>query len=138
MALDWQALPIPPGRTDFHDTLKEYGGLWSFDSGAMTKVSNQYAAMPSLHCAWATWCTLALWPIFRRRWARALLVIYPFVTVLCIIVTGNHFWLDAIGGLLALAVGWQFGNWFEDINQQRLHHGAPAADAVRETVSSVD
>jgi membrane-associated phospholipid phosphatase len=132
------AITDPPGTTDFHDTLKEYGGLWSFDSGAMTKVSNQYAAMPSLHCAWATWCALALWPIFRRRWARTLLVIYPFVTVLCIIVTGNHFWLDAIGGLVTLAVGWQFGNWFEDINQQRLRRGAVVPDDVRETVASVD
>ena len=110
-----------PGETDFHDTLGEFGGLWSFDSGAMTKVSNQYAAMPSLHSAWATWCTLALWPIVRKRWLRGLLVLYPIVTVLCIIVTGNHFWLDAVGGLVVLALGWQFGNWFEDLNQRRLN-----------------
>ena len=35
----------------FVDTLEVYGGPWSFDSGAMQKVSNQYAAMPSLHIA---------------------------------------------------------------------------------------
>jgi membrane-associated phospholipid phosphatase len=124
------AVKDPPGNTDFHDTLKEFGGLWSFDSGAMTKVSNQYAAMPSLHCAWSTWCTLALWPIFRRRWARGLLVAYPLLTVLCIVVTGNHFWLDAIGGLVTLAVGWQFGNWFEDLNQRRLRRQRPHSNAA--------
>jgi membrane-associated phospholipid phosphatase len=109
-----------PGNTDFHDTLAEVGGLWSFDSGAMTKVSNQYAAMPSLHCAWSTWCALALWPIVRRKWLRRLLVLYPVVTVICIIVTGNHYWLDAIGGLVTLGAGWLCGNVFEDWNQARI------------------
>jgi PAP2 superfamily len=109
-----------PDSTDIHDTLKEFGSLWSFDSGGISRVSNQYAAMPSLHCAWATWCTLALWPLVRKRWARVLLVGYPLLTVLCIIVTGNHFWLDAIGGLATLGSGWWFGNVFEDINQKRL------------------
>ena len=40
----------------FVDTLAEYGGPWSFDSEAMASISNQYAAMPSLHIGWATWC----------------------------------------------------------------------------------
>ena len=128
-----------PGRTAFHDTLKEAGGLWSFDSGAMTKVSNQYAAMPSLHSAWSTWCALALWPIVRRRWMKGLLVLYPIVTVLCIIVTGNHYWLDAVGGLVTLGLGWFCGNVFEDWNQRRLARRAPsrAASAV-EAVPDLD
>jgi membrane-associated phospholipid phosphatase len=110
-----------PGDTDFHDTLKEVGGTWSFDSGTMTKLSNQYAAMPSLHCAWALWCSSGLWPMGRRRrWLRYLLTIYPVMTVLCIIVTGNHYWLDALGGAVTLAVGWLCGNLFEDWNQRRL------------------
>jgi membrane-associated phospholipid phosphatase len=120
-----------PGRTEFHDTLKEVGGLWSFDSGAMTKVSNQYAAMPSLHSAWSTWCALALWPIARRRWAKGLLVLYPVATVLCIIVTGNHYWLDAIGGLLTLAMGWLCGNTFEDWNQRRITRRALVAHTTQ-------
>ena len=49
------------GCTDsnFVDTLQRFGGLWSFDSGTMQSISNQYAAMPSLHFAWSTWCWLA-------------------------------------------------------------------------------
>ena len=55
------------GPFGFHDTLAEVGGLWSFDSGTVAKISNQYAAMPSLHIGWSTWCTCALWPLVRRR-----------------------------------------------------------------------
>ena len=40
----------------FVDTLAEYGGPWSFDSEAMASISNQYAAMPSLHIGWSAWC----------------------------------------------------------------------------------
>src|SRR5262249_54182060 len=54
---------MPPRLVDgyglhygFVDTLQKFGGLWSFDSGTMAKISNQYAAMPSLHFAWSSWC----------------------------------------------------------------------------------
>ena len=55
-----------PHSYGFVDTLQKVGGLWSFDSGAMSKVSNQYAAMPSLHFAWSSWCALVLVPTLRR------------------------------------------------------------------------
>jgi hypothetical protein len=86
----------------FVDTLAKYGGSWSFGSGAMQKVSNQFAAMPSLHIAWSMWCTLAVYPSCRRRWTRALAIAYPVATLLCIVVTANHFVLDAVGGLVIL------------------------------------
>ena len=41
-----------PDAYGFVDTLRVYGGLWSFESGPVAQVSNQYAAMPSLHFAW--------------------------------------------------------------------------------------
>jgi hypothetical protein len=113
---DAQGLP-PFG---FVDTLAEYGGLWSFDSGTMKEISNQYAAMPSLHIAWATWCALALWPLVRRRWARVLLVLYPVATLFCIVVTANHFWLDGIGGLMALGVGYLLGSSLDRWNRRRV------------------
>ena len=97
------------GPFGFEDTLAEVGGLWSFDSGTMAKISNQYAAMPSLHIAWSTWCTCALWPLTRRRWIRVLLVLYPLATLFCIVVTANHYFLDAVGGLVCLAVGYVAG-----------------------------
>ena len=88
----------------FVDTIKEFGGPWAFDSGPGSKLTNQYAAMPSLHIGWSTWCAFGLWPIARKLWMRLALLIYPSVTMLCIIVTGNHFWIDGVGGLLVFAV----------------------------------
>ncbi len=86
------------------DTLVSPGGLWSFESGTMETISNQYAAMPSLHIAWSTWCAIALFPVLARRWSRVAIVLYPMITLFAIIVTANHFWIDAAGGLLALGV----------------------------------
>ena len=73
------------------------------------RISNQYAAMPSLHIGWSTWCALAMWQLTRKRWARVLIVLYPVVTLFCIVVTANHYWIDAVGGLLALGVGYLIG-----------------------------
>ena len=89
----------------FVDTLARYGGSWSFDSHTMQKVSNQFAAMPSLHVAWSLWCTAALYPRCKRRWTKALAIAYPIVTLLCIVITANHFFLDAAGGLLIFGLG---------------------------------
>ncbi len=89
----------------FVDTLAEYGGLWSFDSGRMAEISNQYAAMPSLHIAWAAWCFVAMAPVVRHDHTKVLLALYPFATLFVIVVTANHFWIDAIGGIMALGAG---------------------------------
>jgi hypothetical protein len=95
-----------PSHYGFVDTLRAFGGLWSFDSGTMQKISNQYAAMPSLHFAWSSWSALVLLPGARRPWLKGLLVAYPFATLFAIVVTANHFWLDAAGGALVLTVGY--------------------------------
>jgi len=95
----------------FVDTLDEVGGLWSFDSGTMQQVSNQFAAMPSLHIGWAAWSACVLVPQLRRRWSRALAIAYPFLTLFCIIVTANHFWLDGVGGLVVFGAGFLLSAW---------------------------
>jgi hypothetical protein len=97
------------GSYGFVDTLRHVGGLWSFDSGAMSDLSNQYAAMPSLHFGWSMWCCIALVPTFRSRIVRGLLIVYPWVTLFAIIVTANHYWLDALGGAWVLLVGYFLG-----------------------------
>jgi hypothetical protein len=102
-----------PHSYGFVDTLRTYGGLWSFDSGAMQKVSNQYAAMPSLHFAWSMWCCLVFLPALRRPWARALCIAYPVCTLFAIVVTANHYWLDAAGGALCLGAGVLVGTWWD-------------------------
>jgi hypothetical protein len=97
----------------FVDTLAEVGGLWSFDSGTMQKISNQYAAMPSLHAAWALWSVLVLWPMLRRRWVRVLVVAYPVATLFAIVVTANHYWIDAAGGVAVLGVAYLLASAWE-------------------------
>ena len=53
-------------------------------------------AMPSLHIGWATWSAIALWPLLpplvaARRRAR----LPADDSLLVIIVTANHYWIDA-------------------------------------------
>lgn len=104
----------------FVDTLSVYGGPWRFDSKEVASISNQYAAMPSLHIGWSTWCALAVWPLLRRRWTRVAVLLYPLATLFCIIVTANHYWLDGGGGLLAFSVGALIGWGSHRLNQNRL------------------
>jgi hypothetical protein len=114
------------------DTVAEYGGWASFGSDEMAAVSNQYAAMPSMHIGWSTWCALVLASLARRRWVRALAIAYPFVTLFDIIVTGNHYWIDGLGGLACLGVGYAVSlyatRWFESrFGPARRGGGAEAA-----------
>ena len=104
----------------FVDTLEEFGGPWDFSSGAVARASNQYAAMPSLHIGWASWCAFGMWPLMRRRWQRAAVLLYPAFTLFTIVVTANHYWLDGLGGLLTLGVAFLLGNWLHRRNQLRL------------------
>jgi len=104
----------------FVDTITSYGGPWTFNKGPGATLSNQYAAMPSLHIGWASWCAFGLWPLTRKRWMRAALFIYPAITLFCIIVTANHFWLDGVGGLIVFGVGFAIGTTLHNLNQRRL------------------
>ena len=104
----------------FDDTVEIFGGPLHFNKGAAAKLSNQYAAMPSLHIGWSTWCVFALWPITKKRWQRIALFLYPMLTLFCIIVTANHFWLDGLGGLIVFGVGYVLGTQLHRWNHRRL------------------
>ena len=93
----------------FIDTMAEYGGLWSFDSGLMESLSNQYAAMPSLHFAWALWSWLAIRRHLESRTSRIAIASYPIWTLFAILVTANHYWIDAVGGAAVLGVAYCLG-----------------------------
>jgi len=95
-----------PARYGFVDTLSTVGGLWSFSSGPVARLSNQYAAMPSLHVAWALWCALAAGCLLRRRLARVPLALYPLATWLCVIVTANHYITDTVMGALTVVASY--------------------------------
>lgn len=96
---------LMPDSFGFVDTLARFPTLWSFDSGAAARLSDQYAAMPSLHFAWALWCTAAAWPALSRRRSRAAMLAYPSVTLIVVVATANHFFLDVVMGALTLAAG---------------------------------
>lgn len=104
----WPLMPprLLPGTYGFVDTMARYPTFWSFNSGTMQSVSNQFAAMPSLHFAWALFCACALLPRVQWRPARWALVAYPVLTVVAIVITGNHYWLDAAGGAVVFALGY--------------------------------
>src|SRR6266581_3202836 len=96
--------PVAPPRLlpagfGFVDTLRA-GGSGHLESGLINTAGDQYASMPSLHVAWAVWCALALYPMFRHWALRALVVAYPVMTTLVVVATGNHFFLDAVAGTL--------------------------------------
>jgi membrane-associated phospholipid phosphatase len=94
---------LPPGY-GFEDTLRVVGGIWNFDKGPVNELSNQYAAMPSLHAAWSAWCAAALASVIRPWWGKVAVWLYPASTVFAIVVTANHYFADAIAGLLLVAV----------------------------------
>lgn len=101
----WQLPVAPPRMLDgFTDVVASTHAFGSWHTGALASQANQLAAMPSLHMAWAGWCALALWRISERRRVRALALIYPCLTALAVLATGNHFVLDIVAGLLVLAL----------------------------------
>lgn len=89
----------------FVDTLDRFGGLWSYQSPVAKAVANPFAAMPSLHFGWALWCGIVFAVLARHRWSRAFAVLYPLITLFAIVVTANHYFLDAAGGVLVLLGG---------------------------------
>jgi PAP2 superfamily protein len=98
--------PVAPPRMlpGFVDVVASTHAIGSWHTGALASQANQLAAMPSLHIAWAVWCTVVVWRISSRRWLRAIAGVYPCVTSFAVLATGNHFVLDILGGLATIAV----------------------------------
>jgi hypothetical protein len=102
--------PLAPPRLmtggDFIDTVLVHQTWGSMASGDLKNMSNQYAAMPSMHIGWSLWCGLTLFALASVPWVRVLGLLYPAATLVVIVATANHFWLDAVGGILCLAFGY--------------------------------
>ncbi|MFG3205044.1 bifunctional glycosyltransferase 87/phosphatase PAP2 family protein [Streptomyces sp. NPDC048192] len=75
------------------------------DYGTLTALTNQYAAMPSLHFGWALWCGVVIAVVAPKWWMKALGLLHPLFTVSAIIATGNHWVLDAVGGAVVVSAG---------------------------------
>ena len=98
---------LMPASEGFVDVMRETSswGWWSSSgSPGPDMVSNQFAAMPSLHCAWAAWCGVVVFLLVRRTWVRVLAVLYPLVTFVSTMATGNHYLLDVVAGVVLLGL----------------------------------
>ena len=124
--------PLAPPRMfpGYVDTLLKDPAFWSFNSGGMQTISNQFAAMPSVHIAWSTWCAIALGPRLKAGWARALAWAYPVITFVVIIITANHYILDAVGGLVVLTIAWFLANLVTRAGRVDWHYLGPVPAAA--------
>ena len=93
----WLYPVAPPRLTSpvMTDVLVKYDALGA--AHAPSGLIDLYAALPSLHVAWAVWCGLAVVAAgrTRRRW---LALAYPALTTLVVLTTANHYVLDALAG----------------------------------------
>ncbi|HEY7961788.1 MAG TPA: phosphatase PAP2 family protein [Solirubrobacteraceae bacterium] len=105
LAVFW-LYPVAPPRMlpGFSDVVASSHTLGSWHTGSLASAANQLAAMPSLHLAWAAWCTLALWRLSARVWVRAAALLYPCLTAAAVLATGNHFVLDLVAGVATAAL----------------------------------
>lgn len=101
--------PLAPPRLmpglGFIDTVHGPQDFTQPDYGTLTELTNQYAAMPSLHFGWSLWCGLVILILAPRWWMKALGLLHPLFTVTAIVVTGNHWVLDAVGGAVVVGAG---------------------------------
>ncbi|MCH0563519.1 MULTISPECIES: phosphatase PAP2 family protein [unclassified Streptomyces] len=98
------AFPLAPPRmlaaTGLIDTARVYGPS-VYGPPRADHLSNQFAAMPSLHFGWALMVAIGLIAATRSRW-RLLWLSHPLLTLVVIVGTANHYWLDSIAAAALL------------------------------------
>ena len=100
-----QLIPVAPPRllplTGMVDTAVRYGqSVYSWHGGFD---ADELSAMPSVHVGWALIVAMAVITVSRSRW-RWLAAVYPVLTLLAVVVTANHFWLDGVAAGLLVAL----------------------------------
>ena len=100
-----QLIPVAPPRllplTGMVDTAVQYGqSVYAWNGGFD---ADEFSAMPSVHVGWALIVAIAVITVSRSRW-RWLAAAYPVLTLLVVVVTANHFWLDGIAAGLLVAL----------------------------------
>jgi hypothetical protein len=102
-------VPTAPPRffpeLGFSDPVAELTGVEVDDSSLLV---NPYAAVPSMHVAFAIMLGLPMARMVSRRWLAALWHVYPFVVTAVVVVTANHWWIDAVLGALTAAIAYAF------------------------------
>jgi hypothetical protein len=99
--------PLAPPRllhgSGMVDTAARYGPAVYGDKPQTHSMSNQFAAMPSLHVGWALAIAVGLIAAQRSRW-RWLWLLHPLTTLLVVVSTANHYWVDCFVGCALLGV----------------------------------
>lgn len=97
----------PPRLADlgFVDTVSSSTGL-NLSSDLLGSLYNPIAAVPSLHFGYALIVGVALATLARNRAVRLVGAAYPAAMLFIIVATGNHFFVDAAAGGLAVVLGW--------------------------------
>jgi membrane-associated phospholipid phosphatase len=81
----------------FVDTINDFSNV-NHDSGLAKILINPYAAVPSMHCAFAMMIGASAFKVCRNRVAKAFWATWPFLVAWVTIVTANHYWVDAVLG----------------------------------------
>jgi PAP2 superfamily len=109
------AFPLAPARMltghGFVDTAAAYGPA-VYGSPETDSLTNQFAAMPSLHFGWAVMVAVGAIRVGRWRY-RMLWIAHPVITLLVIVGTANHYWLDAaVAGALVVLAEYAVAAWW--------------------------
>jgi membrane-associated phospholipid phosphatase len=86
----------------FQDTVTEWVGLQAANNA--NALYNPFAAVPSMHVAFALMIAVPAVLVIRNTAIRAAFAVYPFLVAVTVVVTGNHWWLDALLGSLVAGV----------------------------------
>jgi hypothetical protein len=110
--IHWLYPTAPPrlAEAGIEDTLRVLSGI-DIGSPTSSALSNPVAAVPSLHAAYALGVGIGLLRYARSPLLRLGGAIYPPLVILTIVVTGNHFVLDAIAGVAVLGLGFALASW---------------------------
>src|SRR5919108_4701052 len=103
----YAAYPTAPPRFmpeyGFQDSVAQFTGVTAEGSSA-DALYNPFAAVPSMHVAFALMLGVPMASMTRRRWVKALWLSYPVLVSFVVVATANHWWFDAFTGALAAAV----------------------------------
>src|SRR5918995_2384908 len=113
VVIHWLYPTAPPrlAGVGLEDTLLLLSGI-DIGSPTSSAYSNPVAAVPSLHAAYALGVGVGVIRYARSTWLRAAGFVYPPLVMLTIVVTGNHFVLDAVAGIAVLGAGFFVARWW--------------------------
>lgn len=86
----------------FIDTITDFSNV-NHDSALVKVLINPYAAVPSMHCAFALMVGATGARVCRSWASRAFWAMWPLLVVWVVVVTGNHYWIDAVLGAVVAA-----------------------------------